>query len=161
MLTRFILDSGAKFLKSLVCHNILIFNTKIFCRQKIAFRNFHFKAHVTSLFCLDINFGWKIHFKWYVFFFLTVYVYVDQVQWPNNETHKKLGASNDENKSDRHFVGTFPHNIPVECMKMQSLGKKQTNPQTIRHMNKVLSKNYKNYISYSVPFKWNVQQLTN
>lgn len=63
--------------------------------------------------------------------------------------------------SDRHFVGTFPHNIPVECMKMQSLGKKQTNPQTIRHMNKVLSKNYKNYISYSVPFKWNVQQLTN
>lgn len=86
---------------------------------------------------------------------------MDQVQWPNNETHKKLGASNDENKSDRHFVGTFPHNIPVECMKMQSLGKKQTNPQTIRHMNKVLSKNYKNYISYSVPFNWNVQQLTN
>lgn len=123
MLTRFILDSGAKFLKSLVCHNILIFNTKIFCRQKIAFRNFHFEAYVTSLFCLDINFGWKIHFKWYVFFFLTVYVYVDQVQWPNNEIHKKLGASNDENKSDRHFVGTFPHNIPVECMKMQSLGK--------------------------------------
>lgn len=60
MPTRFILDSAAKFLKSLVYH--INFQHKNIWQVENWVSEFHFEAYVASLFCLGINFGWKIHF---------------------------------------------------------------------------------------------------